>query len=146
MQSEKQVKFDEKIDQAIEFCQNESQNSLLINCSECDNLHNEGFQEFSILSYICREEQVLQYHSKIKRHFSKNKEMLYYYDGQLIKMYLNWVGEYGNNKRKTGKWIATWKGENLDVGGFYGSLFRKIKRLEEENIIQMQLKLVNGWY
>ncbi|CAD8187964.1 unnamed protein product [Paramecium octaurelia] len=34
--------------------------------------------------------------------------------------YLNWQGEYGENYKKVGKWIATWKGENLeDIGGWY---------------------------
>ncbi|CAK56682.1 unnamed protein product (macronuclear) [Paramecium tetraurelia] len=34
--------------------------------------------------------------------------------------YLNWLGEYGDNLKKVGKWIAKWKGEILKgVGGCY---------------------------
>ncbi|CAD8044983.1 unnamed protein product [Paramecium primaurelia] len=33
--------------------------------------------------------------------------------------YLEWLGEYGKNKRKLGKWIATWNKSLLIVGGYY---------------------------
>ncbi|CAK91193.1 unnamed protein product (macronuclear) [Paramecium tetraurelia] len=34
--------------------------------------------------------------------------------------HLRWIGQYGQNNLKVGKWLATWKGETLkDVGGEY---------------------------
>ncbi|CAD8117608.1 unnamed protein product [Paramecium primaurelia] len=35
-------------------------------------------------------------------------------------IHLKWHGEYGQNQRKLGKWVATWSGEALqNVGGYY---------------------------
>ncbi|CAD8111463.1 unnamed protein product [Paramecium primaurelia] len=39
---------------------------------------------------------------------------------------LKWLGEYGMDKRKQGKWIAIWNGEVLsDIGGYFENGLRK---------------------
>ncbi|CAD8051931.1 unnamed protein product [Paramecium primaurelia] len=40
--------------------------------------------------------------------------------------HLKWEGEYGINNVQTGKWIAFWKGKQLDVGGEYNENGLKI--------------------
>ncbi|CAD8117453.1 unnamed protein product [Paramecium sonneborni] len=74
--------------------------------------------------------------------FNKNKEVKYIKDGQIIRIdqfieitkppimmnnyeqinYLQWIGQYGQNNQKIGKWIITWNGEILfDLGGQYSN-------------------------
>ncbi|CAD8200480.1 unnamed protein product [Paramecium octaurelia] len=40
--------------------------------------------------------------------------------------HLKWEGDYGINNTQTGKWIAFWKGKQLDVGGYYDENGSKI--------------------
>ncbi|CAD8061922.1 unnamed protein product [Paramecium sonneborni] len=46
--------------------------------------------------------------------------------------HLQWIGEYGNNNKKVGKWIAIWKGLQLfGVGGLYSDDGKKQGRWKE---------------
>ncbi|CAD8092870.1 unnamed protein product [Paramecium primaurelia] len=46
--------------------------------------------------------------------------------------HLQWVGEYGSNHKKVGKWIVTWKGQSLyGVGGLYSDDGKKQGKWKE---------------
>ncbi|CAD8129136.1 unnamed protein product [Paramecium sonneborni] len=70
---------------------------------------------------------------------TKNQEVKYIYEGEILRIdqvldkeikpeimknlvqikHLRWEGQYGKNKEKIGKWIAYWKNQDLNIGGYY---------------------------
>ncbi|CAD8148195.1 unnamed protein product [Paramecium octaurelia] len=78
--------------------------------------------------------------------FTSNSELIYYQFGNVLRIekiidqknkpiimtnleqikHLKWEGNYGINNTQTGKWIAFWKGKQLDVGGYYDENGSKI--------------------
>ncbi|CAD8116035.1 unnamed protein product [Paramecium sonneborni] len=64
-----------------------------------------------------------------------NKKIVYILDGRILRcdycepfemmmnfeqiMYLNWKGDWNQNQKKNGKWVALWKDDYFGVGGFY---------------------------
>ncbi|CAD8208645.1 unnamed protein product [Paramecium octaurelia] len=79
---------------------------------------------------------------QIKFPNNNKNEMLYILDGVILRcqnsllhqeelqqlnnieqiQYLKWIGDYGQNKQRIGRWAATWNGEVLqEVGGIYNN-------------------------
>ncbi|CAD8058010.1 unnamed protein product [Paramecium primaurelia] len=100
-------------------------------------------QKNIIKQYKC-ESWESHYYKSILRKFkivlNKDNEIQYFVDGQLLRIKqeksydielevwtnleqiknLEWLGSYGQNNQKVGKWKATWIGETLhNVGGWY---------------------------
>ncbi|CAD8208397.1 unnamed protein product [Paramecium octaurelia] len=86
--------------------------------------------------------------------FTKNHKIFYIIDGEIIRIdsienlsirpyiltnldqikYLSWIGEYGENKKKVGRWFANWDGILMaDVGGYYSQEGKKIGQWKEIN-------------
>ncbi|CAD8114180.1 unnamed protein product [Paramecium primaurelia] len=90
--------------------------------------------------------------TKLLINLQNNNEIQYILDGSIIRsdkikdtsrrpeilthleqiQYLQWKGDFGNNNKKIGKWIATWMGNTLDgVGGYYTNDGKKYGKWKE---------------
>ncbi|CAD8178217.1 unnamed protein product [Paramecium octaurelia] len=132
---EKEMKF---ISNKLKFEIKEIQNMFKIEKKE-SYLWEEGTKTYTGIYWVY-DEPTSQRSTKLQVNFTQNQEMQYFRDGSMIRtdkiqdtkrkpkilinleqiQYLQWHGKYGHNNQKVGKWIATWKGEQLQgVGGEY---------------------------
>ncbi|CAD8080420.1 unnamed protein product [Paramecium primaurelia] len=103
-------------------------------------------QELCSFQYYCFENPNIR-KIQIQINFTKNQQILYIVDGEIIRIeaihdlsvkpqiltnleqirYLSWIGLYGENQKKVGKWSAYWNGILMvGVGGEYTEEGKKI--------------------
>ncbi|CAD8077813.1 unnamed protein product [Paramecium sonneborni] len=84
---------------------------------------------------------------KAENHFEKNVQPEIIRNIDQIKN-LRWKGEYDRKQRKVGKWNAYWRGDNINVGGYYNEDGKKCGKWIEPfvNYYEISQVVIKGEY